>query len=131
LYQHRNSRKRPLLDDKVLTEWNAMMLATLSEAAFLFESDEWLQAAIRNGEFLVRELRTAQGNWHSSWQESGSPQARHRVLLLPTLLNSLMPSRDLAKQAAKHDGSPTRKRQPTKCSVNAGMQQWRIVHHTR
>jgi uncharacterized protein YyaL (SSP411 family) len=80
LYQHRESRKRPLLDDKVLTEWNAMMLATLAEAAFFFESDEWLQAAIRNGEFLVRELRTAQGNWHRSWQESGSPQARHRAL---------------------------------------------------
>ena len=80
LHQHRNTRKRPLLDDKVLTEWNAMMLATLAEAAFFFESDEWLQAAIRNGEFLVRELRTAQGNWHRSWQESGSPQARHRAL---------------------------------------------------
>jgi len=80
LFQHRNSRQRPLLDDKVLTEWNAMMLATLSEAAFYFESDEWLRAAIRNGEFLVRELRTANGNWHRSWQESGYPQARHSAL---------------------------------------------------
>jgi hypothetical protein len=80
LFQHRNSRQRPLLDDKVLTEWNAMMLATLSEAAFFFDSDEWLQAAIHNGEFLVRELRTAQGNWHRSWQESGSPRARHSAL---------------------------------------------------
>jgi len=81
LFQHRNSRQRPLLDDKVLTEWNAMMLATLSEAAFFFESDEWLRVAIHNGEFLVRELRTAKGNWKRSWQESGSPQARHSALI--------------------------------------------------
>lgn len=80
LFNRRNLRARPLLDDKVLTEWNAMMLATLAEAAFVFDSPEWLQAAIRNGEFLIANLRTASGSWLRSWQEHGTPQARHHAL---------------------------------------------------
>jgi uncharacterized protein YyaL (SSP411 family) len=80
LFSHRNLRARPLLDDKVLTEWNAMMLSTLAEAAFVFDSPNWLQAAIRNGEFLVTHLRTATGSWLRSWQVGGSPQARHHAL---------------------------------------------------
>ena len=80
LFSHRNLRARPLLDDKVLTEWNAMMLSTLAEAAFVFDSPNWLQAAIRNGEFLVTHLRTTTGSWLRSWQEDGSPQARHHAL---------------------------------------------------
>ena len=80
LFSHRNLRARPLLDDKVLTEWNAMMLSTLAEAAFVFDSPKWLQAAIRNGEFLVTHLRTTTGSWLRSWQEGGSPQARHHAL---------------------------------------------------
>ena len=80
LFNHRNLRERPLLDDKVLTEWNAMMLATLAEAAFVFDSPEWLQVAIRNGEFLIANLRTTSGSWLRSWQEHGNPQARHHAL---------------------------------------------------
>ena len=80
LFEQRNLRHRPLLDDKILTEWNAMMLSTLAEAAFVFNSPEWLQAAIRNGEFLVTNMRTESGSWMRSWQEQGSPQARHHAL---------------------------------------------------
>ena len=36
IFRARNQRTRPLLDDKVLTEWNAMMTASLVEAATLF-----------------------------------------------------------------------------------------------
>ena len=80
LFTHRLTRQRPLLDDKVLTEWNAMMLATLSEAAFLCNDERWLRAAIKNGEFLVRELRDDNGSWKRSWQQHGTPQARHCAL---------------------------------------------------
>ncbi len=73
-------RHRPLLDDKVLTEWNGYMLSALCEAAFHFNNSTWLQAAISNGEFLVRELRTSTGAWHRSWHQDGTPRARHFAL---------------------------------------------------
>jgi uncharacterized protein YyaL (SSP411 family) len=80
LFDARARRRRPLLDDKVLTEWNALFLATLAEAAAMFGRADWLEAAIDNGEFLLRELRRPDGRWHRSWQADGTPPARHDAL---------------------------------------------------
>jgi hypothetical protein len=80
LFGARAQRRRPLLDDKVITEWNALFLATLAEAAAMLGRADWLQAAIDNGEFLLRELRRPDGRWHRSWQVDGAPPARHDAL---------------------------------------------------
>ncbi|TPW14377.1 MAG: hypothetical protein FD127_1455 [Acidimicrobiaceae bacterium] len=80
LLERRASRARPGLDDKVLTEWNALMLASLAEAAAAFGPDDWMVAAIAAGEFLVRELRGSDGRWFRSWQADGNPRARHAAL---------------------------------------------------
>ncbi|MHB1090342.1 MAG: thioredoxin domain-containing protein [Ilumatobacteraceae bacterium] len=80
LLDARMLRPRPGLDDKVITEWNALMLSTLAEAAAAFQRPDWLQAAIRNGEFLLRELRGEDGRWLRSWQQDGTPRARHSAL---------------------------------------------------
>ena len=80
LFEARNARLRPGLDDKVLTEWNGLMLASLCEAAAIFERPDWTEVAIANGEFLLRSLRRADGRWHRSWHASGEPQARHDAL---------------------------------------------------
>ena len=66
---------RPGLDDKVLTEWNGLMLATLADAASATGRTDWLQAALRTGEFLVDGLRRDDGRWLRSWQADGG--ARH------------------------------------------------------
>ena len=80
LFEAREQRRRPGLDDKVLAEWNGMMLASLCEAAAAFDRADWAQAALDNGEFLVRELRSADGRWHRSWHADGTPPARHHAL---------------------------------------------------
>ena len=80
LFAARHRRPHPGLDDKVLTEWNALFLATLSEAAAISGRRDWLEAAISNGEFLLRELRGPDGRWYRSWQADGEPRARHRAL---------------------------------------------------
>jgi uncharacterized protein len=80
LFEVRARRQRPLLDDKVLTEWNALFLATLAEAAAMLGRADWLEVAIANGEFLLRELRRPDGRWHRSWQADGTPPARHDAL---------------------------------------------------
>jgi uncharacterized protein YyaL (SSP411 family) len=56
LYAHRTQRVHPGLDDKILTAWNGMMLASLAEAARVLDRDDYPEAAVRNGEFLLREL---------------------------------------------------------------------------
>ena len=71
----RSERVRPGLDDKVLTEWSGLMLAVLAEVAAATGRDDWRDAAVATGEFLVRELRRDDGRWLRSWQADGG--ARH------------------------------------------------------
>ncbi len=80
LFDARALRRRPLLDDKVLTEWNGLMLASLAEAAAALDRSDWLEAAVANGRFLVEHLRGADLRWHRSWQADGQPPARHAAL---------------------------------------------------
>lgn len=80
LLDARNLRPRPGLDDKVITEWNALMLSSLAEVAAAFQRPDWLKAAIRNGEFLLRELRDEKGRWLRTWHQDGEPRARHGAL---------------------------------------------------
>ena len=76
----RANRRRPGLDDKILTEWNGLMLAALAEAAAAFDRDDWRDAAVANGEFLLASLRRPDGRWYRSWQADGSPPGRHDAL---------------------------------------------------
>ena len=53
----RAARVRPGLDDKVLTEWNAMYASALAEAAAAAGRTDWATAAVGIGEFLWAHLR--------------------------------------------------------------------------
>jgi uncharacterized protein len=75
LFDARERRVRPGLDDKVLTEWNALMLDALSRAAAATGRRDWLDAAVANAEFLLGRLRRDDGRWLRSWQRDGG--ARH------------------------------------------------------
>ncbi len=78
LFQAREMRIRPGIDDKVLTEWNGLMLASLAEAALATSNQQWLDAAVKNGEFLFATLRRPDGRWLRSWQPgSHDAPARH------------------------------------------------------
>ncbi|PJF22504.1 MAG: thioredoxin domain-containing protein, partial [Phototrophicales bacterium] len=56
LYAARTHRVHPGLDDKILTSWNGMMLASLAEAARVLQREDYAQAAIRCGDFLLENL---------------------------------------------------------------------------
>jgi uncharacterized protein YyaL (SSP411 family) len=80
LLEARDRRPRPGLDDKVLTEWNALFLTALADAAVAFRREDWTRAAVANGEFLLQNLRREDGRWWRSWQADGDPPARHLAL---------------------------------------------------
>ena len=56
LYDAREKRVRPARDEKILAGWNGLMLRGLAEAARAFGDRELRAMAVRNGEFLFREL---------------------------------------------------------------------------
>lgn len=61
LYATRTHRVHPGLDDKVLTSWNGLMLASLAEAARVLGRDDYQEAALRAGAFLMTTMRTEDG----------------------------------------------------------------------
>jgi uncharacterized protein len=67
LYQARAERVWPARDDKVLTSWNAMMLRAFATAARVLGSDDSRAVAVRNAEFLLRELRP-DGRLKRTWR---------------------------------------------------------------
>jgi uncharacterized protein YyaL (SSP411 family) len=68
LAEARATRPRPGLDDKVLTEWNGLLLASLSEAAAATGDADWRDLAVSLAEFLLTHLRRDDGRWLRSWQ---------------------------------------------------------------
>jgi len=67
LFATRATRVRPGLDDKVLTEWNALMISTLAEAGAALGEPTWIEVAVEAGLFLLEELRV-DGRWMRTWQ---------------------------------------------------------------
>jgi len=61
LLDARSHRIRPGLDDKRLTSWNALMIFALADAGAVLERSDYLAAAVRCAEFVLRERRTADG----------------------------------------------------------------------
>ncbi len=75
LFEARRTRVRPGLDDKVVTEWNAMFAATMAEAGAALGHDVWVDAAVRTAEFLLERLRRPDGRWLRAWHSEVG--ARH------------------------------------------------------
>ena len=61
LYAARTQRVHPGLDDKILTSWNGLMLASLSEAARVLKRADYHDAAVRCAEFLIDQMTTGDG----------------------------------------------------------------------
>ena len=72
LYAVRGQRIPPLLDDKILTAWNGMMLASLAEAARVLGRTDYLEAAKRTGEFLLRAMVGGDGRLYRTHKDGRS-----------------------------------------------------------
>ncbi len=56
LFAAREARVRPGLDDKVIAEWNGLMIQALAEAGAVLERADYLAAAERAARFLLTEM---------------------------------------------------------------------------
>jgi uncharacterized protein YyaL (SSP411 family) len=61
LYDVREKRVHPGLDDKILASWNGMMLASLAEAARVLDNDRYRDAAVKCAEFLTTTMTNEDG----------------------------------------------------------------------
>ncbi len=53
LFEEREKRVKPFRDEKVLTAWNGLMLATFSEASAILDDKQYLEIAKQNADFIL------------------------------------------------------------------------------
>ena len=68
LLEIRERRIHPLLDDKVLTGWNGLMLRSFAEAGAALNRADYLDAARRNAAFLLDSMRDENGRILRTWR---------------------------------------------------------------
>ena len=61
LFAAREARIHPHKDDKVLTDWNGLMIAALAKGAQTFDEPLYAEAAARSADFLLSTLRDGDG----------------------------------------------------------------------
>ncbi len=61
LFNDREGRIHPHKDDKILTDWNGLMIAALAKGARIFEDTASLDAARRAADFILQKMRTKTG----------------------------------------------------------------------
>jgi len=61
LFEARKKRIHPYKDDKILTDWNGLMIAALAKAGQLFQSEPYIQSAAKASEFLAAQLTEKSG----------------------------------------------------------------------
>ena len=68
LLEVRERRIHPLLDDKVLTAWNGLMLRAFAEAGAALDRSDYLDAARHNAAFLLDTMRDSNGRILRTWR---------------------------------------------------------------
>ncbi len=59
LYQEREKRVHPYKDDKILLDWNGLMIAALAKAAMAFDEPKYTEAAKRCADFILKDMSSA------------------------------------------------------------------------
>jgi len=61
LFEERQKRVHPAKDDKILTDWNGLMIAALAKANQVFGEQRYLQAAVKAANFVLKQMSTGNG----------------------------------------------------------------------
>jgi uncharacterized protein YyaL (SSP411 family) len=61
LFEDREKRVHPSKDDKILADWNGLMIAALARASQVLGEPKYLQAATKAADFILQEMKTLDG----------------------------------------------------------------------
>ena len=68
LFELREMRIKPDRDEKILTAWNGLMMASFAEAGVILKRPDYTEAARRNAEFVLSNLRK-DGGLLRTWKD--------------------------------------------------------------
>ncbi|HYC19272.1 MAG TPA: thioredoxin domain-containing protein [Candidatus Bathyarchaeia archaeon] len=61
LYEQREKRAHPVRDDKVLADWNGLMIASLAKGARALGEPRYAAAAVKAADFILERMRDREG----------------------------------------------------------------------
>ncbi len=68
LFAARSKRERPLTDDKVLADWNGMLITGLAVAGRLLGEPAFVERAARAADFVLKTMRSEDGTLLHAWR---------------------------------------------------------------
>jgi uncharacterized protein len=69
LFEFRSKKTHPLKDNKILTDWNGLMIAAFAKAAQVFNEPNYEKMARRAAEFVLSNLRRPDGTLFHRYRE--------------------------------------------------------------
>ena len=98
MFDTREQRIHPLKDDKILTDWNGLMIAALAQGARILNKPEYEQAARKAADFILSKMIDKDGNLYHRFREGELAVAAHAAdyaFLIHGLLNLYQTTFDL------------------------------------
>lgn len=77
LFEVREQRVHPLKDDKILTDWNGLMIAALAKAGAGLGDPSYIQAASRAADFIWDQLRDEDGKLLKRYRDGEAGLSAH------------------------------------------------------
>ncbi|MAS95859.1 MAG: thioredoxin domain-containing protein [Verrucomicrobiales bacterium] len=77
LFEHREKRIHPQKDDKILTDWNGLMIAAFARAAQVLGEEEYKVAAKKAADFTLDKLTDESGRLHKRYRQGEAGLAAH------------------------------------------------------
>jgi hypothetical protein len=77
LFDHREKRIHPYKDDKILTDWNGLMIAAMSKAARALDEPAFAAAASKAADFVLESLRDDRGRLLKRYREGSASLPAH------------------------------------------------------
>jgi len=77
LFAYREKRIHPHKDDKILTDWNGLMIAALAKGAQVFDELRYASAAKRAADFILKNVRTSEGRLLHRYRDGEAALTAH------------------------------------------------------
>ena len=77
LFNHRKKRIHPLKDDKILTDWNGLMIAALAYGGSVLNNINYTNAAEKSAKFILENLKDNKGRLLKRYRNGNANFAPH------------------------------------------------------
>jgi len=72
IFETREKRIRPHKDDKILTDWNGLMIAAFAKAGYILKEPKYIESAKKAVNFVFNEMKNSDGRLLHRYREGGA-----------------------------------------------------------